>query len=244
MTISPGTGTNEEGSPGPEEQWRPRRRRWRIIALAAVVLIVAAGVWVATADPFASKAANANGVSDNPYPTSVTTVARQSISSQTEVSATLTYAGATEVVLPAGTAPSDLVQAQDAVSVAKQALESDEAALQATEEGNTDALAQSEQSVTAALATFSSDEASLQSTDVANSQTLSQAQSSVPDNKATLSSDEAALKSTEVANSQAVAQAEASVQAAQATLSSDKAGMSSTDVANSQAVAPAEAPGQ
>lgn len=57
-----------------------------------LVLAAAAGVVVAT-DPFAPGAKPTGGVADNAYPTSITTVARRSLSSQTSVDATLGYAG-------------------------------------------------------------------------------------------------------------------------------------------------------
>ena len=235
-------GTDQTDLGIPEEAWRPRRQRRRVIGLVSVVVIVAAGVWVAIANPFASEpSAGGSGVTDNAYPTSLQAVEREDLSSQTEVSGTLTYAGATDVVLPAGTAPSELVQAQDAVAMAEQALGADESALQTAQQGNADTLQQSRQSVPAARATMAADEASLKSTEVANSQALAQAETSVKAAQATLASDQASLQSTEVVNSQTVTQAKQSVQAAQATLASDEASLKSTEVANSQALTQAEA---
>ena len=132
MTSPPTTlGTDQGGLDVPEDAWRPRRRRRRVIGLVIVVLVVAAGAWVAIANPFSSKPSSAaGGASDNAYPTSLQAVQRENLSSQTEVSGTLAYAGATDIVLPAGTAPSELVQAQDAVAMAQQALGADESALQ------------------------------------------------------------------------------------------------------------------
>jgi hypothetical protein len=72
------------------------RRRLRAVLAGAVVLAAAAAA-VAIADPFASTA-SANGVADNAYPTSLYTVARQDLSDQTQVSATLGYAGSYSVV--------------------------------------------------------------------------------------------------------------------------------------------------
>jgi len=72
------------------------RRRRRAVLAGAVVLAAAAAA-LAIADPFASTA-SANGVADNAYPTSLYTVARQDLSDQTQVSATLGYAGSYSVV--------------------------------------------------------------------------------------------------------------------------------------------------
>jgi peptidoglycan hydrolase-like protein with peptidoglycan-binding domain len=53
---------------------------------------------------------------DNAFPTGVASVRRQLLSSQTLVSATLGYAGASTIVVPAGTAPSDVLQMRHAVA--------------------------------------------------------------------------------------------------------------------------------
>jgi HlyD family secretion protein len=92
------------------------------------VLLVAAGVAVAVADPFAGSAPAANGVADNAAATSVTTVKRQDLSQQTQVSATLGYADASTVSVPSGTAPADLEQSQQSVASAQQTLAADERA--------------------------------------------------------------------------------------------------------------------
>jgi hypothetical protein len=92
------------------------------------VLLVAAGLAVAVADPFAGAAPAANGVADNAAATSVTTVKRQDLSQQTQVSATLGYAGASTVSVPSGTAPADLEQSQQSVASAQQTLAADQRA--------------------------------------------------------------------------------------------------------------------
>jgi hypothetical protein len=72
------------------------RRRLRAVLAGAVVLAAAAAA-LAIADPFAGPA-SANGVAGNAYPTSLYTVARQDLSDQTQVSATLGYAGSYSLV--------------------------------------------------------------------------------------------------------------------------------------------------
>jgi hypothetical protein len=79
----------------PGERRRRRKTPWLI---AAAVVLVAAGVSVAIVNPFDSGGSSRPGVVGNADPTSVATVARQDLSSQTQVSATLSYAGSYSVV--------------------------------------------------------------------------------------------------------------------------------------------------
>lgn len=84
------------------------RRRWRKSpwVIAAAVLMVA-GVVIAIADPFSSKVTTRSGVADNSDPTSLATVTRQNLTSQTQLGGTLGYAGSYTVVNQAeGTAAS------------------------------------------------------------------------------------------------------------------------------------------
>jgi hypothetical protein len=93
------------------------------------VLLVAAGVAVAVADPFTASSPAANGSADNGAATALTTVKRQDLSQQTQVSATLGYADASTVSVPSGTAPAGVEQSQQSVSSAQQMLAVDERAL-------------------------------------------------------------------------------------------------------------------
>lgn len=72
------------------------RRRW--VALGAVLVVAAAVIVVATVQPFSSRSPATASVTQNADPTSTATVARQDLSSQTQVSATLGYAGSYSVV--------------------------------------------------------------------------------------------------------------------------------------------------
>ena len=116
--------------PDPGRQRRPR-------ALAAVLLlVVGAAVVLVVTDPFSGGSGPSGGVSGNGYPTSTAAVVRESISQQTQVSATLGYAGDVTVRLPAGNEPAAVTQAQQAVtadqgmlSSAQSTLSSDSAAL-------------------------------------------------------------------------------------------------------------------
>ncbi|MGH9090165.1 MAG: peptidoglycan-binding protein [Acidimicrobiales bacterium] len=62
-----------------------------MVVLVAIVVVV-------VTDPFKSGHAAQSGVQDNSYPTSIATVTRQSLSSQSEVEATLGYAGSYTVI--------------------------------------------------------------------------------------------------------------------------------------------------
>ena len=77
-----------------------------LIAAIAVVLLVA--------NPFEGST-KPSGATDNTTPTSLATVTRRTLSSQTQVSATLGYAGARSIRLPTGTPPSAVQQAEQSV---------------------------------------------------------------------------------------------------------------------------------
>ena len=113
---------------------RPRRGRWA--ALAAVVVIVIAVVLI-VAEPFRGPGKASASVADNSTPTSVTTVKRQSLSSQTQVDGTLGYAGSSKILVPSGNAPSAVQQSEQQVASgealvasAQRSLASDSAPLQ------------------------------------------------------------------------------------------------------------------
>jgi hypothetical protein len=99
------------------------------IAAGAGVLLLAVGIVLAVADPFAGNSPAADGFADNAAATSLATVQRQDLSQQTRVSATLGYASFSTVSVPAGTAPASLEQAQQSAGAAQQTLADDERAL-------------------------------------------------------------------------------------------------------------------
>jgi len=102
------------------EAGRVTRRRAVVAAAIAVAALVAVALVVA--DPFGdTSASNAAGI-DNGSPTSTTTVKRSDLSSQTQVSATLGYADATVISVPAGTPPSNVQQAQQTSASAQSQL--------------------------------------------------------------------------------------------------------------------------
>ncbi len=93
-TISPGQAPGRRAGAvvTPDEArgaHRAARRRW--VAAGVVTVLVAAGLIAAGAAGAFS--GSGHGAASNPYPTSTATVTRRSLSSQTEVDATLGYAG-------------------------------------------------------------------------------------------------------------------------------------------------------
>ena len=97
---------------------RPGRRLLAVTAL----LLLAAGTALALTNPFAGSSPAAGGSIDNQTATALQTVARQSLTSQTQVDGTLGYADASTVSVPAGIAPSAVRQAEQALSTAQQTL--------------------------------------------------------------------------------------------------------------------------
>jgi peptidoglycan hydrolase-like protein with peptidoglycan-binding domain len=112
------------------------------LGLAAVVVILV------VSGPFGGSAQAGSGVGDNASATSLATVSSQSLSSQTQVSGTLGYAGTASIRLPSGTAPSAVSQAQQSVANAEGMLSTARVTLAADSE----ALADDEATVSAARA--------------------------------------------------------------------------------------------
>jgi hypothetical protein len=101
---------------------------------------VTIGVLVAVTNPFAG-GGSGSGASANGSATSLTKVTRQSLTSQTQVDGTLGYAGSSSVVMPAGTAQNDLLQAAQTAANARAALQAAQAGLTSDEETLTQAQA-------------------------------------------------------------------------------------------------------
>jgi hypothetical protein len=112
----------------------PRRTRGRAL-VGVVVVAVVVPVVLALAGPFGG-GGSSGGVRNNGYATSTQAVVRESIAQQTQVSATLGYAGHVTIRLPAGNAPAMVTVAAQAVttdqgllSSARSTLQSDSAVL-------------------------------------------------------------------------------------------------------------------
>jgi peptidoglycan hydrolase-like protein with peptidoglycan-binding domain len=143
-TLVPPAGSSaEHATPAPPAG----RARRRVLAGAGLVLAAAVVVVVVT-DPFAGATKPGNGVGDNTSATSLYTVARRSLSAQTQVSGTLGYAGSSSVRVPAGTSPSAVSQAAQSVTNAAGMLQIARASLAADGE----ALANQRATVAAARA--------------------------------------------------------------------------------------------
>jgi len=129
----PAGSTDELSSVGPPAG----RSRRRLLAGTGLALVAAVVVLIAT-DPFGGSTKPGAGVGDNTTATSLVTVARQSLSSQTQVSGTLGYAGSSSIRAPSGTAPSAVSQAQQSVTNAQGMLSTARASLAADSETLTD----------------------------------------------------------------------------------------------------------
>src|SRR5215813_7239956 len=89
--------------PAGPEPGRGGRRRRRVLAASAAMVVAAAGVAVAVTGPFAGAGHAGGGPAAGGYPTSLSAIARRLLQSQTNVSATLGYAGSYTVTGHGGT---------------------------------------------------------------------------------------------------------------------------------------------
>jgi peptidoglycan hydrolase-like protein with peptidoglycan-binding domain len=129
----------EAGSSGEQSMIAPPagRARRRVLAGVGLALVAAVVVLIVT-DPFGGSTKPGGGVGDNATAMSLATVARRSLSSQTQVSGTLGYAGSSSIRVPSGTAPSAVSQAQQSVTNAEGMLSTARASLAADSETLTD----------------------------------------------------------------------------------------------------------
>ena len=89
--------------PGGPDPGRGRRRRRRVLAGGAAAVVAAAGAAVAVTGPFAGAGHAGGGAAASGHPTSLSAIARRLLVSQTNVSATLGYAGSYTVAGHGGT---------------------------------------------------------------------------------------------------------------------------------------------
>jgi peptidoglycan hydrolase-like protein with peptidoglycan-binding domain len=102
-------------------------------ALAGLGLVLAAVVVVAiVSDPVGGS--GKPGVGDNATPITLARVTRRALSSQTQVNATLGYAGASSIRVPAGTPPSAVQQAEQSIATSEEMLQAARASLAADSE--------------------------------------------------------------------------------------------------------------
>jgi hypothetical protein len=97
-----------------------------MLAVVGLVAFVAIGA-VVVADPFSRSTPTASA--DNGTATTLASVTRRSLSSQAQVSATLGYAAASDIVMPSGSAAAAVLQAQQSVAQADAALQTAQGAL-------------------------------------------------------------------------------------------------------------------
>jgi len=105
-------------------------RRGRRVPAAVMALAVAAAVVLVVVHPLSGSGGSSGTVSNNGYPTSTQSVLRESISQQTQVSATLGYGGDLTIRLPAGNAPATVTAAQQTVTTDQGMLSSAQSSLQ------------------------------------------------------------------------------------------------------------------
>jgi multidrug efflux pump subunit AcrA (membrane-fusion protein) len=136
----------------------PRRQKARWVIVAAVVL-AGAGVAVAITNPFSSGEAGNPGVAQNTDATGIYTVARQNLSSQTQVAATLGYAGSYSIALPSGTSAQQVAQAQQVVAEDQLTLSADQETESAKATADSQSIVAAQTNLTTAQSTLSSDQA-------------------------------------------------------------------------------------
>lgn len=101
----------------------------RRVVIAIAALVVVGAIAVGVTDPFASPTGSSSAPSGNVDSTGTATVTRQDLAEQTQVNATLGYAGSYTVNLPAGTTPAMLTQDRTSVASDAQKVSADEAVL-------------------------------------------------------------------------------------------------------------------
>ena len=105
------------GSRWRARRWFASRRHRGVVALA--MLLVICGVVLGIADTFGATSPSGSSVIDNESPRSTQTVTRETLSYQTQVTATLGYAGSYTISIPTGTAPSMVAGAQSTAESAE-----------------------------------------------------------------------------------------------------------------------------
>jgi hypothetical protein len=130
------------------------------------LVLVAVAVIAVVSDSLGG-AGKPSGVSDNTSQTSLATVRRQSLSSQTQVNATLGYAGAANIRVPTGMPPSAVQQAEQAVRNSERMLQGARASLSADSATPANAKARDEQRSSVAAIKIQGDRTALSSAQAA-----------------------------------------------------------------------------
>jgi multidrug efflux pump subunit AcrA (membrane-fusion protein) len=136
---------------------RGRRTAPRI---ALGLALVAAAIAIAVTNPFSWGATGGSGDANSLDATGTYTISRQDLTSQTEQSATLGYAGTYNIALPAGTSTDTVTQAEQAVTVDQQTLSADEQTASDKASADNEAVASAQSDVAVATTTLSVDQVS------------------------------------------------------------------------------------
>jgi Putative peptidoglycan binding domain len=140
-----------------------RRRRKAPWVIALGVALLAAGLAIAVTNPLSSGGTGGSGDASTAEATGTYTVARQDLSSQTEVPATIGYTGTYTIAAPSGSSVQDVTQAQLTVTADQQTLSAD----QQTE---SDKASADDQSIAAAQSEVSTDQSTLSSDEATESE--------------------------------------------------------------------------
>jgi hypothetical protein len=127
--------------------------------IAFVVVLVAAGVAVAMINPFSTGGVGSSGAASTTDATGTYTVTRQDLSSQTQVPATLGYAGSYSIATPSGASAEVVDGAQQAVTVDQQTLSADEQSESDKSNADNQTVGTAQTDVTAEQSALGSDQA-------------------------------------------------------------------------------------
>jgi Putative peptidoglycan binding domain len=118
-------------APAAPARRRRLRRPGRRLVAGFVLLVAAVAAVVAVANPFRGGGGSGGGASTTGVGTSLATVTRRSLTAQTQVDGTLGYKSSSTIVLPSGTPPSEVRQAEQTVATNQASLTAAEATLAA-----------------------------------------------------------------------------------------------------------------
>jgi hypothetical protein len=206
------------------------------VAGLLVVVLGAAAATLALTHPFGGSQANA-AMTDNGAATTLATVTRQTLTSQTPVSGTLGHAGSYTVVAPSGTTAQALTQAQQQLATAQASLAADRTAAADTAAANDQTITQDQNAISAAQTQLNNDQAA-ENSDCA--QPTSQACNS---DKQAVAADGKALTQAQSALAAAQVQVSQSQHQSTAKLSVDQSAVHNAQTAFSSAEAGAVNPG-
>jgi multidrug efflux pump subunit AcrA (membrane-fusion protein) len=209
---------------------QPVRRRKVPWVIAAVGLLLAAGVAIAATDPFAAAGAGHSGAGGNVDQTGLYTVARRDLSSQTQVAATLGYAGSFSIAAASGTSPQQVAQAQQTVAEDQLMLSADQQTESAKATADNQSIAAAQTNLDTAQSTLRADQAK-EANDCAgtgaSSSSCSQDTQKVSQDQTALTQAKQQLTSAQSTATQNQAQAQVQVASDQIKLQGDQATLAS-----------------